>query len=361
MFRHPRRIYHMAVCLNNCVVVIGGDKINHGAILSSHAVWEYNLYTEEWKEYKIANTLGTPPLAIKNSCGAVLGTTIFMFGGLNERSYMKTNDLWKLSKSKGQFNWTKTYFHHEEKLPSPRYGHRCWEYSEYLWVFGGHAESCPGYLNDHGEFSNGLNNQFLCFNPCNKTWTNPKCFGTVPAPRCAHRTVATKDKVWLFGGMDFIRLHGLDDLFQFKMSTYTWTQIETAGMKPQGRSFSSFTAVSDTQLVLHGGYNVSTGSLNDTWILDLPSQTWRQHTLTMTLHRFGHTGSQSVSKSVIIICGETKNEATDRSYTSTFQLMLEPKSLQQLAMKTIYSRQTVLPWRCLPKKLIAKLGFSNKI
>ena len=36
--------------------------------------------------------------------------------------------------------------------------------------------------------------------------------------------------------------------------------------------------------------------------------------------------------------------------------MLEPKSLQQLAMKTIYDKQDALPWKRLPTKLIAQLG-----
>ena len=183
MFGHARRVYHVAVCLNNCIVVIGGNDANHGAI-SSYVAWQYNLYTEQRGEHKIANTQDAPTLAIKKSCGAVLGTNIYMFGGFNGESYIQTNDLWKLSKSKeGQFNWTKTVFHWKEKLPSPRDGHRCWEYRDCLWVFGGCGQPLPGHLNDHGEFSNGLNNQLLCFNPCNKTWTNPQCFGTVPAPR----------------------------------------------------------------------------------------------------------------------------------------------------------------------------------
>ena len=63
-----------------------------------------------------------------------------------------------------------------------------------------------------------------------------------------------------------------------------------------------------------------------------------------------------MNKSVTIIGGITANEATNQSYTSTLHVMLEPKSLQQLAMKTIYSHQTVLPWKHLPKMLIASLG-----
>ena len=40
--------------------------------------------------------------------------------------------------------------------------------------------------------------------------------------------------------------------------------------------------------------------------------------------------------------------------------MLEAKSLQQLAMQTIYKHQDEVNWNCLPEKLISLLGISIK-
>ena len=43
----------------------------------------------------------------------------------------------------------------------------------------------------------------------------------------------------------------------------------------------------------------------------------------------------------------------------TLKVMLEPKSLQQLAMKTVYEHHAKLPLRYLPKRMITLLGLSE--
>ena len=46
----------------------------------------------------------------------------------------------------------------------------------------------------------------------------------------------------------------LDDLFELNMLTCTWTQIQTNATVPRARSAASWNAISDGQLVLHGGW-----------------------------------------------------------------------------------------------------------
>ena len=144
-----------------------------------------------------------------------------------------------------------------------------------MWVFGGVGDCPTGYLDDHGEFIDclGQNNQLLRFDPWTNIWTNPKCFGTIPSPRYGHSTAVIRDNVWLFGGYGG-DLCAPDDLFEFDTCICTWTQIRPAGIGPQGRSHSSFSVVSDTQLILHGGVTIlPEKTFSDTWILDLASQT----------------------------------------------------------------------------------------
>ena len=343
-------------------MVIGGHNAKYEPTFPPHLIWEYNCYTEHWSACMILEG-ETAPLELADSSATAIGADIYVFGGLRVRkncTWRRTNDMWKLSKSTQEhFICRKIEFHGNEKLPSPRSGHSSWENRTCLWVFGGIGDSSTGYLHDYGEFlAYGVNNQLLRFDPWDKTWTNPKCFGTIPSPRYGHSTAVIRDNVWLFGGNKGKRLF-FNDLFQFDTYTCAWTQIRTAGIEPQECSNFSFTAVSDTQLILHGGDRMAPWqSFNATWIFDLTSQTWRTHKSPMALPRTDHTGSQSVSKSVIIIGGLTDYEAY-QSYTSTFHVTLEPKSLQQLAMKTIYSYQTWLSWKHLPKKLIARLGLAT--
>ena len=92
-------------------------------------------------------------------------------------------------------------------------------------------------------------------------------------------TCNIRDKVSLFAGIDSSWVI-LEDFFELDMQSRVWTQITTDQTKPQGRLDSSLSANSDRQLVLHGGISGSgfTIELRDTWIMDLPSQTWRKYT-----------------------------------------------------------------------------------
>ena len=230
-------------------------------------------------------------------------------------------------------------------------GHSGWEYEKCLWVFGGEGPVSSEYLNDHGDFSGIFTNQLLCYDPSTQMWTNPQCFGSVPSPRSHHCTDMIRDKVWLFAGKGNSTVR-LEDLFELDMQSRVWTQITTGQTKLQGRFDSSLSANFDWQLVLHGGIRTSLPplALSETWIMDLPSQTWRKYTSYQDHGRDCHTGSLGANKSIVIIGGYNSK---DTDYTSTFHVMLEAKSLQQLAMKTIYNNQGVLPWKCLPSKLVA--------
>ena len=103
------------------------------------------------------------------------------------------------------------------------------------------------------------------------------------------------------------------------------------------------------QVVLRGG--PSRGSDGwDTWILNPDSKTWRRYTSEEDDIRVHHTACRGLSKDVIIIGGIKCPNILQHN----FHVQLEPKKLQQLAMKTVYKYQNDLPhWKkYLPEKLI---------
>ena len=232
-----------------------------------------------------------------------------------------------------------------------------------LWTFGGTGASHVGYLHDHGDimqtvrFNNDVlyyNNQLLCFDPsCNK-WTDVKCSGSVPTPRASHGTAKIRNKVWLFGGR--ISIIAYNDLFEINMCTLNWAQIQTDEMKPQGRYWQTLNIVSDDKLVVHCGKQAMLYVHNDTWIFDISSQAWRQHTSVLDHPRWGHTGTNTIKSSILIIGGVKAPGDSYDNYRNTFQVMLESRSLQQMAMQTVYKHRTELPWKYLPPKLIARFG-----
>ena len=142
------------------------------------------------------------------------------------------------------------------------------------------------------------------------------------------------------------------------MASLVWTQIQTGYTKPPGRYLCSLTAISDSKLLIHGGSDGTHNGVNDTWILDIPSQTWRQYTSGQDYPREWHSGLAGINDSVMIIRGIIQLEHC-KTYGTTFHIMLEPRTLQQLAMQTIYAHRRSIPWKHLPPKLIARFGFSE--
>ena len=72
-----------------------------------------------------------------------------------------------------------------------------------------------------------------------------------------------------------------------------------------------------------------------------------------------HSGSTGINSTSIIIGGHIFPVDFYNDSQTAFHIMLEPRSLQQLAMQTICTHHSSLPWNCLPKKLSKLLGIST--
>ena len=308
----------------------------------------------------------------------VIEGDVYMFGGFVNADWKHTNAVWRLTRTpKRCFEWRKGTAKAKEKTPSPRDRHSVWEYKGQLWTFAGFGLPLTGYLNDHGDFSGdnfrGQNNQLLCYDPLSEDWRNLKPSGTIPEPRLSHVSAIIGDKVWVYGGFSIDTNPGpnihrtCDELYQLNMVSLTWSGIQTEKVKPPSRNSCSFTAVSENQIVLHGGCSASNEwtPLNDTWVLNLSSLSWKRHDATKHDPRFEHTGNACTNSSVIII-GGTKIISRDEdglfqfeADNAVFPVELEPKTLQQLAIQKIYSHRDVLPWKLLPKSLKARFLFPD--
>ena len=352
---------HIAVRLDHYIVVIGGkicaDDDTDGIQDHRYSVWLYNLFLERWMKYQIPKDKQVPEKSI-GACGVVIGKDIYTFGGESNiytfNGNSESNDVWKLTQNKdASFEWKRILVEARKKKPSPRSMHSGWEYDGKLWTFGGQGEPINNYLNEHGDFSLLCNNQLLHFNPVNNEWTNLKCCGTVPSPRAHHATAAIEDKCWLYGGSNF-SIHN-DDLFELNMHSLIWTQIQTTVPKPSGIYGCTLSVIRNNQLVLHNGdadnFDTSPFKQMDTrytWIIDLSSLSWKEYRC-VDIYRAFNTGCPVINNCIIIIGGTL---SCSHTYTPTTSIMLEPRSLQQLSMQTVYEHRGQLPWKSLPPKLI---------
>ena len=158
-------------------------------------------------------------------------------------------------------------------------------------------------------------------------------------------------------------------MFELRMTSLAWSQIETAQFHPKGRTSCTLTAAGDDKLVLHGGNTNSEDqtiipiTLSGTWIMDLKSHSWKPFTSRKDHARSFHTGSTELNNTVIIIGGSMscqRDQASYGLYNTIFNVILGPKSLQQVAMHIILKYQKELPLNSLPRKLLSLLNISVK-
>ena len=345
---------HVAVRMDHTIVVFGGthelndydDRVEYliHNYHQRHTIWIYNLYTEKWRRYRIPKWKEAPKCLEWQACGVAIGEDIYVF---------TWNEFWRLTRNTfGRFSWTEILINENHKTPSPRSAVSGWEYNRKLCIFGGFGHSSDDYLNEYGNFNDWCNNQLLQFNPDTVEWTNLKSCGTVPEPRHCHATTAIRETVWLYGGIGYSNstFRYFEDLYELDMRSLTWTKIHTIGHKPQVLSCCSLNATANYQLVLQSR------DFNKTWIVDLPSRSWKQHssgTDTDNPRRW-HTGAPGINNVTI-----TGNAIAGEIDTCVFNVMLEPKSLQQLAIKTVYEHHKKLSWQCLPQKLIKLMYCGN--
>ena len=353
---------HVAVCLEHYILVVGGA-FHNGDHSSHRVIWMFNLYTEKWRKHVIHDS-GLIPPGSTDACAAAIGRDAYFFGGMIGNDWSKPiNELWKLTRtSKGHFAWRQIKTSNNQKVPSPRFSHTGWGFERMLWVFGGTGEPPVGYLNDYGDFdeismNHGINNQLLCFDPSVEEWTNLRCSGSVPTPRAYLASTVIQNKAWLYGGVETTGNIFFDELFDLNLDSLVWTQVQTGQVKPPGCLWGTLTTISDSKLVLHGGFKINHVVQDTTWILDLPSQKWKQYTSDKDHHRFNHSGSSGLNSSIITIGGKRCFCSVNSydAYETTFHVMLEPRSLQQLAMQMISENRRFIAWKLLPPKLIAKL------
>ena len=129
--------------------------------------------------------------------------------------------------------------------------------------------------------------------------------------------------------------------------------MEAGQLKQDDHMLNTLTAVSDRYLVMHA-QDCNVDSWNDTWILDVNVVSWKTYKVgyegKQQFEWEDHTSTRGINSTAIIIGGKRP--------VINISVMLEPKTLQQLALKSIHRAKDELPLQMLPKKLISLLDLS---
>ena len=344
--------HHLAVRMKDYIVTLND--------IQTDIIWVYNLWTEQWTKHKCLQSNGLPPLlSVNEQCAVGIGSKVYVFGTITEKRIM-TNMLKVVTRMEDDsFLYRIVDKNYDTIQPSPRAQHSAWEYKKKLWVFGGSGlePAADVFLNNYGDFQECdetgmyLNNQLLCYYPSRRIWKDVRCFGDRPSPRRYACTTIFNNEVWLFGGYDVN--HTTKDFYKLNMCTFTWTRIDTNLLEGHFvLVMPAISVITAGQILVHGG-SMKTGS---TRIFDVESNKLRNHSVQEPNPRMHHTVTAGVHNDVVILGGAFKAKCNRHcNQQVVYTMRLGPKSLKQLAMKTVSSHRDILPWKRLPTTLTNKL------
>lgn len=175
---------------------------------------------------------------------------IYFFGGefFNGRNTDVYNDFYAYNTTKNEWKLIKA------KGPTPRSGTTMVSVETdggQLWIFG-------------GEFASPSQLQFIHFKDIWVYRLNTKSWEKINAPngpsaRSGHRMVASKKKLFVFGGFhDNNQTYKyFNDLHVFSLENYTWLKVDVKGDPPAPRSGCCMVAGQDGKILVWGGFSKS--------------------------------------------------------------------------------------------------------
>ncbi|RLN58514.1 hypothetical protein BBJ28_00006907 [Nothophytophthora sp. Chile5] len=225
---------------------------------------------------------GTPPSARGGHSAVLAGAQLLIFGGHyfgSAGGFEYLNDLHRLDLETS--SWTEIAFPKRQQhcqqdddasqvvLPSPRYGHSA------LLLNGGERMFVFGGRGARGD---ALRDMFF-LDLSAMAWLQVQWTTDCPAGRFGHAVASVDDaQMLLFGGWDGRK--SMNDLWLFDSTTFTWRRPKCSGRAPTPRQNLSMTAMSSASpsLLLYGGYTVLPDALpvynKDVYVLDVTTMAW---------------------------------------------------------------------------------------
>ncbi|KAJ8245944.1 hypothetical protein GJAV_G00261970 [Gymnothorax javanicus] len=301
---------------------VGGEQI----FFPSDEIWVYEISSGVWS---ICAMGGDVPPTLSETCGCCLNGVMYIFGGCTENGHI--NQLYCVNLLDGMFAWRRVT-DSKGLRPSPREKHSCWTYANRIIYFGGYGckqiqedSNSSSFITDEMALVTigttvyrfwGWNNEVHVFDLSTNTWTEPRTHGVRPKPRAAHSCASLGRMGYVCGGAEgtSVDMHCLD------LETWTWTEVVPVSAVPMARFWHTLTELPDGTLFLFGGVNMTGKALSDGWIFDVKSKEWRElHHSHRDKPRLWHSACLGLDSDVIVFGGS-------RDYTEIMDTILVIRS-----------------------------------
>jgi N-acetylneuraminic acid mutarotase len=219
-----------------------------------------------WSKQTKVNSEDGPSARCWHTFTAV-GDTIYLFGGLGPEG--PKNDVYKLSQSWGEFQWSKVETKGE--VPSPRFRHTASAVGDDIFIIGGFTGP-KTRLNDVWKL-NVSTGEWTCTIP--DSGPEGKASKNVPAPRGSHTADVVGTDIYVFGGYGGYGfcLIELGDMFVLDTTAMSWRTVTAKGM-PSARSGHA-SCVHKGRIAIYGGLS-STGACEGVNWFDCEESSWKQ-------------------------------------------------------------------------------------
>ncbi|KAK8778674.1 hypothetical protein V5799_019986 [Amblyomma americanum] len=319
--------------------------------LPGNELWFYDTFIEKWT---LRNTTGDVPPGTSGALARALGDAMYLFGGFH--TDRNTNQLYRLDLTTLLWDVVEARGHR----PTPCDKMAGWTHRDCLYVFGGFGTTpSPGvarppdfaYVHDMQAPWRGWTNQLVKFDTHTNTWNWPLYKGRAPVARAAHAAAQIGSQVFIFGGRH--QQSRLNDIHRLDLDSMQWSgTLDTIGEKPCGRSWHSFTALSEHRIVLYGGFSQTEEPLSDCWLFVVPILTWVRVELQLP-PRLWHSACLSIEAEVIVFGGCAGNifqRGGIHAEDTIINLSFSPRSLYRICLEQVLRMRHLLQsqWPSLP-------------
>ena len=269
-----KRKGHTATVVGTHMCVFGGEDIDGKC---DEHLYMYNIIGHQWTKPFISGPL---PLGRYGHCGAVIGTTWYIFGGCEDGYHLNDILCINLDDDDSQ-NLKWQFISPANEGPVGRKNMTMCAYGSKLYVFGGTDGEI--FFNDVWSYDTETNH-----------WSFETAAGYMPHAREGHAAVVVKDAMYVIGGRS-ARGREILELCAFRILNNRWYVFQNMGVGPAPRAEHSLVAIGSRVIVVGGdvplgnapgGTRMSRPCLNSTrprfgiqWSAQHQRQCRQQHSL----------------------------------------------------------------------------------
>ncbi|XP_014363466.2 kelch domain-containing protein 3 [Papilio machaon] len=213
-----------------------------------------------------------------NHAAVCIGDKIFSFGGYcSTEEYKDWEPIPIHVLDTSTLRWSPVYYRKTHVMPFQRYGHTTVPYGDKVYMWGGrnNAVACD---------------TLFCFDTKQLEWSMPPVSGTVPYAKDGHSACVIRNKMYIFGGFEYLTDQYSQEVHCLDLDTLQWSFVDVHGAPPSQRDFHTAVPIGDRMYIFGGRGDLNSpynsqeevycpqvfylDTVKNEWVVANPQGTW---------------------------------------------------------------------------------------